>query len=70
MQKVSIQNMEMLLSHVRVARPLRQSQPKEIRVEACSKCHPFYTGQRQQVVSTGGRIGRFLKKYDLENGNA
>ncbi len=34
-----------------------------IRVEVCSKCHPFYTGQRQQKVSSGGRIERFMKKY-------
>jgi len=46
-----------------------KSTKKEIRVEVCSKCHPFYTGQRQQVVSSGGRIERFLKKYDLENKN-
>lgn len=46
-----------------------KSTKKEIRVEVCSKCHPFYTGQRQKVVSSGGRIERFLKKYDLKSEN-
>lgn len=38
------------------------STKKEIRVEICSKCHPFYTGQRR-IVDTGGRVERFVKKY-------
>ena len=46
-----------------------KSTKKEIRVEVCSKCHPFYTGQRQKVASSGGRIERFLKKYDLQSEN-
>jgi len=46
-----------------------KSTKKEIRVEVCSKCHPFYTGQRQKVASSGGRIERFLKKYDLKSEN-
>ncbi len=40
-----------------------RSTKEEIRVEVCSKCHPFYTGQRQQVASSGGRIERFMKRY-------
>ncbi len=38
------------------------STKKEIRVEICSKCHPFYTGQRR-IVDTAGRVERFVKKY-------
>ncbi|TDA69764.1 MAG: 50S ribosomal protein L31 [Clostridia bacterium] len=38
---------------------------KEMRVEVCSNCHPFYTGSRQMVVEKGGRIDRFKKKYNL-----
>lgn len=38
----------------------------EIKVEVCSKCHPFYTGQRQTVTTTGGRVERFLAKYNLK----
>ena len=36
----------------------------EIRVEICSKCHPFYTG-KQKLVDTGGRVDRFKKRYSL-----
>lgn len=36
-----------------------------IRVEICSKCHPFYTGQ-QKLVDSGGRVERFQKKYGLK----
>jgi large subunit ribosomal protein L31 len=37
---------------------------KEIRVEICSKCHPFFTG-RQKLVDTGGRVDRFKKRYGM-----
>lgn len=40
------------------------STKKEIRVEICSKCHPFFTG-KQKFVDTGGRVDRFKKKYGL-----
>lgn len=33
-----------------------------LKVEICSKCHPFYTGQ-QRIVDTGGRVDRFRRKY-------
>jgi large subunit ribosomal protein L31 len=36
-----------------------------IRVEICSKCHPFYTGQ-QKIVETEGRVDRFIKRYNLQ----
>ncbi|MDD3612842.1 MAG: 50S ribosomal protein L31 [Clostridiales bacterium] len=42
------------------------STKKEIRVEICSKCHPFYTG-KQKLVDTGGRVERFLKKYGMQD---
>lgn len=32
----------------------------EIKVELCSKCHPFYTG-KQNLVDTGGRVDRFAR---------
>jgi len=38
------------------------STKKNVRVDICSRCHPFFTGQ-QRVVDTGGRIERFEKKY-------
>ena len=39
---------------------------KEIRVETCSECHPFYTG-RQKFAEAGGRVDRFNKKYGLKS---
>ena len=38
------------------------STKKDIRVEICSKCHPFFTG-KQKLIDTAGRIERFRKKY-------
>ena len=38
---------------------------KEVKVELCSKCHPFYTGE-QRVVDTLGRVERFKRRYKLE----
>ncbi len=42
------------------------STKENIRVEICSKCHPFYTGDRQRIVDTTGRVDRFKKKYGLQ----
>ena len=39
-----------------------RSTKKDIKVEICSKCHPFYTG-KQKLVDTGGRVDRFNKRY-------
>ena len=39
---------------------------KEIRIEICSKCHPFFTG-KQKLVDTGGRVERFKKRYGMES---
>lgn len=36
----------------------------ELKVEICSKCHPFYTG-RQKLVDSGGRVDRFKKRYGI-----
>ena len=33
-----------------------------IRVEVCSKCHPFFTG-KQKLMDTAGRVERFQRKY-------
>ena len=37
----------------------------ELRVDICSKCHPFFTG-KQKLVDTGGRVERFNKKFGLK----
>jgi large subunit ribosomal protein L31 len=47
--------------HTRSTRP-------QIRVEICSKCHPFYTG-KQKLVDTAGRVEKFQKKYGLDQGS-
>ena len=36
----------------------------ELRVEICSKCHPFYTGSQKNTV-VGGRSERFKKKFNI-----
>lgn len=41
------------------------STKKELRVEICSKCHPFFTG-KQKFIDTAGRVDKFKKKYGLE----
>ena len=38
---------------------------KEISVEICSRCHPFFTG-KQKLVDSAGRVERFQKKYGLK----
>lgn len=41
------------------------STEKEIRVELCSQCHPFFTG-KQKLVDTGGRVDRFKRRFGIE----
>ncbi|HWJ03156.1 MAG TPA: 50S ribosomal protein L31 [Verrucomicrobiae bacterium] len=38
---------------------------KNIKVEICSKCHPFYTG-KQRFIDAGGRVDAFKRKYGLQ----
>ena len=42
---------------------------KEIKVEICSQCHPFFTG-KQKLVDSAGRVERFRKKYAKFNDKA
>ncbi|MBP7462176.1 MAG: 50S ribosomal protein L31 [Candidatus Delongbacteria bacterium] len=42
-----------------------RSTAKEIKVEICSACHPFFTG-KAKLVDTAGRVERFRKKYKLD----
>ncbi len=41
------------------------STKETLRVEICSKCHPFFTG-KQKFVDTGGRVERFKRKYGIK----
>jgi len=38
------------------------STKKELNVDICSECHPFYTG-KQKLIDSEGRIERFRKRY-------
>ena len=38
---------------------------KLLKVELCSKCHPFFTGQRR-LLDTTGRVERFKRRYKIE----
>lgn len=40
----------------------RSTLAKDIHLDVCSSCHPFYTG-KQKVVDSGGRIDRFNKRF-------
>jgi large subunit ribosomal protein L31 len=42
-----------------------RSVKKEISVEICSHCHPFFTG-KQKLIDSAGRVERFQKKYGLK----
>ena len=38
---------------------------ENIRVEVCSKCHPFYTGSQKLTMGEGSRADKFKKKYNI-----
>jgi len=40
----------------------RSTAGKDLTIEVCSQCHPFYTG-KQKMVDTGGRVDKFRKRY-------
>ncbi|AWB68795.1 50S ribosomal protein L31 [Saccharobesus litoralis] len=40
----------------------RSTVGKDLNLDVCSECHPFYTG-KQRVVDTGGRVDRFKKRF-------
>ena len=42
-----------------------RSTKNDVKVEICSKCHPFFTG-KQKLVDTGGRVDRFKKRYGMQ----
>lgn len=39
-----------------------RSTRQDIKVEICSKCHPFMTG-KQKIIDTAGRVEKFKQKY-------
>jgi len=40
----------------------RSTRKSDLRLEICSKCHPFFTG-KQRIVDSAGRVERFRQKY-------
>jgi len=36
-----------------------------IKIDVCSKCHPFFTGE-QRIVDTAGRVERFKRRYKIK----
>jgi large subunit ribosomal protein L31 len=43
----------------------RSTMGKNLTVEVCSQCHPFYTG-KQKIVDTAGRVEKFRQKYGMK----
>lgn len=41
----------------------RSTSKKEIHLDVCSACHPFYTG-KQKLIDTAGRVDKFRRKYN------
>lgn len=41
-----------------------RSTTKKIKLEICSKCHPFFTG-KQKLIDTAGRVEKYRKRYKL-----
>lgn len=42
----------------------RSTVARNLHVEVCSQCHPFYTG-KQKIVDTAGRVEKFRQKYGM-----
>ncbi|MDP1604116.1 MAG: 50S ribosomal protein L31 [Legionella sp.] len=41
----------------------RSTLAKDLNIEVCAKCHPFYTG-KQKLIDTGGRVQKFNARYN------
>ncbi len=46
------------------------STQKEIRVEVCSKCHPFFSGEQARIIDIEGQVDRFYKKLQARQSYA
>ncbi len=43
----------------------RSTVGKDLTIEVCAQCHPFYTG-KQKMLDSGGRVDRFRRKYGIK----
>ena len=44
----------------------RSTAGKDLTIEVCAQCHPFYTG-KQKMLDSGGRVDRFRRKYGMKS---
>jgi len=44
----------------------RSTVGKDLTIEVCAQCHPFYTG-KQKMLDSGGRVDRFRRKYGIKS---
>jgi large subunit ribosomal protein L31 len=45
--------------------PTRSTRKSPLKVELCSNCHPFFTGE-QRIVDTAGQVDRFMRRMSLK----
>jgi len=43
----------------------RSTVGKDLNIEVCAQCHPFYTG-KQKLLDTAGRVDKFRQKYGMK----
>lgn len=43
----------------------RTTAGRDLNIEVCSQCHPFFTG-KQKIVDTAGRVDKFRQKYGMK----
>jgi large subunit ribosomal protein L31 len=43
----------------------RSTHGRDLAIEVCSQCHPFFTG-KQKILDTGGRMEKFRQKYGIK----
>ncbi len=44
----------------------RSTHGRDLTIEVCSQCHPFFTG-KQKILDTGGRLEKFRQKYGVKS---
>jgi len=44
----------------------RSTHGRDLAIEVCSQCHPFFTG-KQKILDTGGRLEKFRQKYGVKS---
>lgn len=47
-----------------------RSTGKDMHIEICSKCHPFYIGGSNKLIDTAGRIEKFRQRFKIKDGES